>query len=180
MNYEDQNSILPLSFPVSVVGIPMTATVVKDLSDHSCYKYRVRFENGIEEVFTLIEGPETIVQASDASNEHYAQALQHDLYELSKVVPENFLFILNVKLHGEPTNLWLVEEEPDPGEDKAVMVNYNSNFGFQLYCAHEKWGVREYKPTPLTAEEKEMAKGLLEPLQMMFDPAALANLLASR
>lgn len=170
--------MLPLSFAVDVAGIKQQATVLDDLSDMACYKYRVRFENGVEDIFTIVEGPENTIEAQERGHEHYCLALTVDLFELSKVVPENFLSVLPFKLEGEDVNVWLVEEEPDPGEDKCIMVNYNAIGGFQIYCVREQWGFREYKPTPLTKEEKEMAKALVETLKQMFDPAALNNLLA--
>jgi hypothetical protein len=51
----NQNLMLPLSFPVDVVGIKQQAAVLEDLSDMACYKYRVRFDDGTEDNFTLIE-----------------------------------------------------------------------------------------------------------------------------
>jgi hypothetical protein len=163
----NQKSMLPLSFAVDVVGIKQQATVQEDLSDMACYKYRVRFENGIEDIFTIIEGPENTIEASEAGYEHYSRSLTTDLYELSKIVPENFLSVLPVKLQGEDVNVWLSEEEPDPGEIDSVMVSYNGNFGFQLYRASEaeEWKYREYKPTALTEEEINLAKELCLTMQ---------------
>lgn len=167
--------MLPLSFAVDVVGIKQQATVLEDLSDMACYKYRVRFENGIEDIFTIIEGPENTIEALESGHEHYCSALAVDLYELSKVVPENFFSILPYKLQGEDVNVWLSEEEPDPGEKDCVMVNYNANLGFQLYRAseNEKWKYREYKPTPLTEEEIELALELCATMQSIVSVPSL-------
>lgn len=164
-----QKNMLPLSIAVSVVGIKQQATVLEDLSDMACYKYRVRFENGVEDIFTIIEGPETTIEASESGHDHYCSALAVDLFELSKIVPENFLSVLPYKLQGEDVNVWLVEEEPDPGEKDCVMVNYNANFGFQLYRVNEnqKWKYREYKPTPFTEEEIELALELCATMESM-------------
>jgi hypothetical protein len=38
-----QKYMLPLSYSVDVVGIKQQATVLEDLSDMACYKYRVIF-----------------------------------------------------------------------------------------------------------------------------------------
>jgi hypothetical protein len=164
-----QKTMLPLSFVVSVVGIKQQATVLEDLSDMACYRYRVRFENGVEDIFTIIEGPEITIEANEKGNEHYCWALNIDLYEMSKIVPENFLSVLPFQLQGEDVNLWLVEEESDPGEKDCVMVNYNGNFGFQLYRVNEneKWNYREHKPTPLTEEEIELALELCASMESM-------------
>lgn len=161
--------MLPLSFAVDVVGIKQQATVLEDLSDMACYKYRVRFENGVEDIFTIIEGPETTIEASESGHDHYSSALTIDLYELSKIVPENFLSVLPFRLQGEDVNVWLVEEEPDPGEKDCIMVSYNANYGFQLYRKNEneKWNYREYKPTPLIEEEIELAHELCATLESM-------------
>ncbi|MEJ0106586.1 MAG: hypothetical protein WDO19_30350 [Bacteroidota bacterium] len=43
-----QSSMLPLSFPVTIVVIKQQATVLKDLSDVSCYRYKVKFEDGTQ------------------------------------------------------------------------------------------------------------------------------------
>ena len=165
----NQMSMLPLSFAVDFVGIKQQATVLEDLSDMACYKYRVRFENGIEDIFTIIEGPENIIEASQAGHEHYSRSLTIDLYELSKIVPENFLSVFRVILHGEDVNVWLSDEEPDPGEKDSVMASYNGNFGFQLYRVNENegWRFREYKPTPLTKEEVLLAKELCQTMEAM-------------
>jgi hypothetical protein len=170
-----QKNMLPLSFAVDVVGIKQQATVLEDLSDMACYKYRVRFENGIEDIFTIIEGPENTIEANESGHDHYCSALAVDLYELSKVVPENFLSVLPYKLQAEDVNLWLVEEESDPGEKDCVMVNYNANFGFQLYRANEneKWKYREYKPSPLTEEEIELALELCASMESMSQVSSL-------
>jgi hypothetical protein len=170
-----QKSMLPLNIAVDVVGIKQQATVLEDLSDMACYKYRVRFENGIEDIFTIIEGPENTIEANESGHDHYCAALAVDLYELSKIVPENFLSVIPFKLQGEDVNVWLVEEEPDPGEKDCVMVNYNANFGFQLYRVNEneKWNYREYKPMPLTEEEIELALELRATMESMVSVSPL-------
>jgi hypothetical protein len=159
----------------------MQATVLEDVSLMSCYRFRVRFENGIEDIYTIIEGPENYVEATERGNEHYANALIIDLYELSKIAAEKFLSILTTNLNGEQVNVWLMEEDPDPGEKDCVMVNYNTHSGFQLYRANENepWKYREYKPTPLTEEEKVMANGLCQTMQTMYNPLQLDNVISS-
>jgi hypothetical protein len=177
----NQKSMLPLSFAVDVVGIKQQATVLEDLSDMACYKFRVRFENGIEDIFTIIEGPENVIEASQTGYEHYCRALMVDLYELSKIVPENFLSILPVKLHGEDVNVWLSEEDPDPGEKACVMASYGGHSGFQLYRVNDAspWAYREYKPQPLTEKERELAAQLSALMDSMFQPLTISNVITS-
>lgn len=165
-----QDTILPLHLTVTVAGVAMQATVLEDLSDAACYKYRVRFENDTEDIFTLVEGPENYTLCAIQGNNHYAQALTHELYELSKIEPEKFLSVLQMPLHEGTVNLWLSEEEPDPGEKDCVMVSYNGYSGFQLYRVKEgePWGYRENQPVPLTKEEAALADNLCRTMEKMY------------
>jgi hypothetical protein len=161
--------MLPISFPVTIVVIKQQATVLKDLSDVSCYRYKVKFEDGTQDIFTLVEeGPELFVKAYNSGHEHYANALVNDLYELSKVEAGQFCYILPVSLGGEDVNVWMVEEEPDPDEKDCVMVSYNRGLRFQLYLGAENdgWKVRELA-YELSPEEKKLAAELADAMDVM-------------
>lgn len=160
--------MLPVSFPVDVVGIKQQATVVEDLSDISCYKYKVRFEDGTEDIFTLIEGPELSIATEEKGHEHYANALINDLYELTTIEPGLFYYILPAVIGGESVNVWMVEEEPDPGEKDCVMVSYNRQLQFQLYLANDNdvWKVREHT-RELSPDEKKFATELASTMEVM-------------
>jgi hypothetical protein len=164
----NQNSMLPLSFPVDVVGIKQQATVMEDLSDMACYKYRVRFEDGTEDNFTLIEGPELSIAADEKGHEHYANSLLDDLYELAKIEPGLFYYVLPVSIGDEALNVWMVEEEPDPGEKDCVMVSYNRRLQFQLYLANDndQWKVRELSHE-LNQHEKMLAAELASTMEVI-------------
>ena len=160
--------MLPLSFPVDVVGLLQQATVLEDLSDISCYKYKVRFSDGTEDIFTIIEEPELYIKASKVGYDHYASSLLDDVYELTKIIPGLFFYVLPSSIAGEAINVWMVEEEPDPGEKDCVMVSYKRKLRFQLYLANEEtgWKVRElsYKLNP---DEKKLAVELASTMELM-------------
>lgn len=164
----NQNSMLPLSFRVDVVGVKLQATVVEDLSDISCYKYRVRFDDGTEDIFILIEGPALSIEADEKGHEHYANSLLNDLYELTKIEPGLFYYILPMNIGGEQVNVWMVEEEPDPGEKDCVMVSYNRQLQFQLYLANDNdvWKVRELTHE-LNPDEKKLAAELVSTMELI-------------
>lgn len=170
-----QRNMLPLSFAVEVAGIRQQATVLEDCSDMACFRYRVRFDNGIGDIFTIIDGPGISIEAGESGHEHYSRSLTMDLYELSKIIPEQFLAVLPFQLQGDLINVWLSEEEPDPGEINSVMVSYGGHAGFQLYRVNENenWKYREYKPAPLTEEEKALALELAATMDMMYAPIPL-------
>jgi hypothetical protein len=149
---------------------------VEDLSDISCYKYKVKFDDGTEDIFTLVEGPELSVDANEKGHEHYANALVNDLYELSKIEPDRFYYILPVSIGGEPVNVWMVEEEPDPGEKDCVMVSYNQRLQFQLYLAsdNDTWKVRELT-YPLNRHEKKFAVKLAAMMEVLRGDLQLQN-----
>ena len=180
--YENsQHSILPLTISVNVVGVPMQAAIVEDLSDHGNNRYKVRFENGIEDIFTLIEGPENYLECNDPSNNHYCIALVGDIVALSKVDPEKFLSVLSTKIGDEFVNLWFLEEDADPGESDSVIVHYDQFNAFQLYRETSKspWKLREFTSRPLSDRELEVAQGLASMMDTVYQPLEIPNVISS-
>jgi hypothetical protein len=173
----NQRSMLPLSFPVDVVGIKQQATVIEDVSDIEAFKYKVRFDDGFEDVFTIIEGGQVYIQSSQPGYDYYSDALVHDLYQLQGIEPGVFFYVLPISLKGEPVNAWLKEEEPFPGDKKSIIVSYYQRLGFELYVPtdEDRWHYRELTRR-LTGEEKEIARALvsaMNTMQSVLQPSSL-------
>lgn len=160
----NQRDILPISFPVNVVGIRQQATVLADVSDMASFRYRVRFEDGFEDIFTIIEGPEISIEGKKNGFEYYASALLSDLYILTNIEPVIFFYTLPMMLEGESINVWLMQEEPTLGDEECVMVSYNQRLQFELYLADGSWKYRELK-RPLTTAEKKLAIELTDTME---------------
>ena len=161
MNPTNQHTILPISFPVDLVGITKEATVIEDLSDIESFKYKVRFEDGTEDVFTIIEGPEILIEPGDPGHEHYANALLKDLYILSSIEPGVFFYMLPMQLATDLVNVWLVEMEPRISEKECISISYNQKIQFELFLTNDEKGWR-YRGMngPLTIAEKRLANDL--------------------
>ena len=157
----------PVRFPVVVAGTIQEATVTEDMSDIEHYRYRVHFTDGTEGIFTLLEGPELMILSDHPV---YSSALADDLYELSKIDAHDnrFFFVFPTVLNNAPVNLWLMEEEPDPGESDCVMVSYYRLLQFQLYrsIGDPQWKVREIT-TPLPMAEKKIARELAQAMDVV-------------
>jgi len=143
--FSSQQSILPLSFPVSVYGKKQTATVVKDVSDVEAFRYQVYFSDGTEDLFTVVEGPIDEVKNSQHCSSEYTLALERDLPILAKLEPENWFYVMPLKVQEEPTNVWLVEDDPLPNEKENISVYYNQKAWFELFLPNDAtpWQARK-------------------------------------
>jgi hypothetical protein len=135
-----QQEILPVYLQIEVAGTLQTVTILEDLGDVEAYKYKIRFENGQEDVFTLVEGPELYVRASGPGYEDHERALVDDLYNLTLIEPGMFFYVLAMNVEGEEKNVWLIESEPEPGERECLNIRYDGKFQFELYYADEDEG----------------------------------------
>ena len=159
----NQQELFPLTFPVCVAGVNQNATVLEDASDDIAFKYKVRLDDGFEDIFTIVETTSFAVSASKPGNQRYEDALMIDLCTLRTIDPDEFYYLLPASLDGKKVNVWLLHEQLEPDALQLATVIYNNETRMLLKLKHpnEYWEVVQCGK-PLNPAELKLADDIIE------------------
>ena len=124
----------PINFPVTVEGVPMTASVLEEIIPPYQFIFRVKFSNGFEDLFYL---GETGIHGDRINSAPYAKAISMDMDQVVGLDPSRFYHIFQEKIDGLLTNVWVIEIWLDSKTSYAVY--YNRFYRFELTRQKEKW-----------------------------------------
>jgi hypothetical protein len=124
----------PISFPVTVDGEQMTASVIEEIVPPFHFIYRVRFSNGYEDLFYLGDAG---IMGDRENSAVYSKALSNDIDHVVGMDPHKFYHIFQENINGVVTNIWVIERESVSGISYAVY--YNRFYRFELTKDGDNW-----------------------------------------
>jgi hypothetical protein len=120
-----------ISFPALVAGHWQSAMVLPGPWYGSLTEFSIRFSDGHEDIFSLPDEEEELPLFLKPGSLPYAEALRHDLPVLAVAEPGRFLHVMPELLDGLRTNVWLVERDPEAGEEECIAVYYGGHYRFE-------------------------------------------------
>lgn len=145
-----------IPFYCRVNGKDLMAKIIA-LVEHPLYfVYRIRFSDGYEDDFSLMEGGYVEPEKKGTSGA-YAAAIKEDLKVVWRVQADKEIYTMRWMIDGVHTNVWIKEGESE-GE-QVYAVYYNGDYRFEMKRQGAGWFWRSKRVIdPETVNEKLAAE----------------------
>ena len=130
----------PVSFECTVENNVITATVLAIIEHPIHPAYRVKFSDGHEDDFYIMEEGGAVGEKKNESVK-YSKAISDDLHSFYGLVPDMAIGHFKWLIDETPANIWV--KEFNIFNQHYFSVNY---FGFSLCCLEGKKGAWQLKP----------------------------------
>jgi hypothetical protein len=122
----------PIDFFVRVDGVSMVASVIETIDNSIFQEYRLKFSDGFQDDFTIPDEEGLLPEGTNEASKKYAKAIRIDMAIIPRIEPGRFYHVFQELIDGIQTNVWVIEQDPDPGEE-CYAVYYNEFYRFELY-----------------------------------------------
>ncbi len=147
------------NFTVSVAGKEERAYVLAEEGEDRDFHYRVKFSDGYEDVFHLVE--DKLVGLQGTSSDAYANAIKYDVHHYIGLNTDAFWYVFREQVGDEMVNVWIFEEE-DEDEDRNLStswnVHYKKEYRFHLMKVGDTWMVSNRDGKNIPAVDRELSK----------------------
>jgi hypothetical protein len=147
------------SFPVIVAGKSLRATVLAEEGEGREFLYRVRFDDGYEDVFFVDQ--DEVGGHLGVSSQPYAEAIKFDVGHYIGLNTDKFLYVFQDEIEGEMVNVWIFEEEAED-EEEVIHTSYNvivrNQYRFHLLQVGDGWMLSVREGTVLSESDKKLAE----------------------
>lgn len=167
-------------FPTIVNGKNLTATVLSEEGEGRDFLYRVRFDDGYEDVF-FVKGEEAGGH-NGTTSQPYADAIKYDVGHFIGLNTDNFWYVFQDEIEGEIVNVWIFEEEEEDEEDEGVIhSSYNvlikKQYRFHILNMGDSWLLGHRENKPLTETDNRLAEKIGELLMALPEvPVSFSNM----
>lgn len=127
-----------VNFYCHVKGQDLTAQVIGILDHPLYFIYRIKFSNGFEDDFSILDNG--FIEGTKAESKTYAVALKDDMHSLYGFEPDKEIYTMRWMIDGKHINIW-VKESGEEGE-KRYVVYYNGHYRFELKRNGAGWLAR--------------------------------------
>jgi hypothetical protein len=166
------------SFPVIVAGKSLRATVLAEEGEGRDFLYRVRFEDGYEDVF-FVDGDKVGGQLGTTS-QPYADAIKYDVGHFIGLNADKFWYVFQDEFDGEIVNVWIFEEEEED-EDEVIRDSFNvfikKKYRFHLLNMGDSWLLGNREENSLSETDQLLAEKIGELLMTLPEvPVTFSNM----
>ena len=147
------------SFPAIVAGKSLRATVVGEEGEGRDFLYRIKFDDGYEDVF-FVDGHKAGGHLG-ASSQPYAEAIKYDVGHFIGLDTDKFWYVFADEIDGEIANVWIFEEETED-EEEVIHASFNvfikKQYRFHLLQVGDTWMLSVREGTVLSESDKILAQ----------------------
>jgi len=118
----------PVIFYCNVNGRDITAQLTAIIDNPLYFTYRVLFNDGFEDDFSVLENG--FIEGTKDGAKGYAFAIKDDLHALHGFDPDKEIYTMRWLISGKHTNIWIKESETE-GE-KIYNVFFNGDYRFEM------------------------------------------------
>lgn len=152
----DQNIF---NFTVVVAGKVQRAYILAEEGEDRDFHYRVRFEDGYEDVFHEVQGE--LLGLRGAESAAYAEAIKYDVHHYIGLNTDAFWYVFREQVGDEVVNVWIFEEEEEDEEENLSTswnVHYKKEYRFHLMKVGDIWMVSNRNGKDIPAVDRELSK----------------------
>jgi hypothetical protein len=126
----------PVQFPVLVNGVRKIAFVDEQIGKGAQSVLHIYFSDGFEDYFFLPENGG--LYGSKPEARPYEDSLLMDGHIITNLNPHRFYHIIQERIDGVITNIWIMENESAPGRI-TYAVHFNNVYRFEVMKMKNKW-----------------------------------------